>query len=170
MTELVLVGCTKSKRDSAALGLRLYDESPLFRKRRKVARKRGDHWGILSAEHGFILPERRLEPYDTFIGDRDSELWANQVLDDLRPLLRDVGVSQVTILAGRKYVDPLVTPLEAEGYDVLDPLRGLGNGKRMSRLDEMAEETEQTTLVQADGGCNGRSLHTEREQSEVGSQ
>lgn len=136
--EIVLVGCTKTKRDSPALARDLYDESPLFRKRKVLARRRGQEWAILSAEHGLVRPGDWLEPYDTFIGSRDSEEWAEQVLDDLLPLLTECDAGAVTILAGSKYVDPLTPDLEREGYEVIDPLRGLRPGERMSKLDEMA--------------------------------
>lgn len=108
-------------------------------------------WGILSAEHGLVRPEDWLEPYDTYIGNVDSEAWAEEVLDVLLDDLDRLDDPTVTIFAGSKYVDPLVPDLEAKGYEVLDPLRGLMPGERMSELDEMAAETEQTKLV-TDGG------------------
>jgi len=160
MTDVVLVGCTKTKREYPAEARDLYDESPLFRKRRCVARLRGDWWGILSAEHGLVRPENWLEPYDTYIGNVDSEGWAEKVLDVLLDDLARHDDPSVRIFAGKKYVDPLVPDLEAEGYEVLDPLRGLMPGQRMSKLDDMAEETEQSTLVQTDGGRNSRSVDT----------
>lgn len=160
MTEVVLVGCTKTKREHPAEARDLYDESPLFRKRRRVARIRGDWWNILSAEHGLVRPENWLEPYDTYIGNVDSEAWAEKVLATLLDDLARHDDPTVTIFAGKKYVDPLVPELEAEGYEVLDPLRGLMPGQRMSKLDDMAEETQQATLVQTDGGCNQRYVGT----------
>ena len=154
MTDVVLVGCTKTKRDYSAEARDLYDESPLFRKRRRVARIRGDWWGILSAEHGLVRPENWLDPYDTYIGNVDSEAWGEKVLDVLLDDLARHDDPSVTIFAGKKYVDPLVPGLEAEGYEVLDPLCGLIPGQRMSKLDDMAEETEQATLVAATDGGN----------------
>lgn len=137
MTEYVLVGCVKSKRDidHTARAERLYT-SPLFRKRRAFATARGDRWGILSAEHGYLHPAERIEPYNTHISDVDPDEWRDRVLADLRPRLKRDRVKTVTILAGRDYVDPLEPALERDGYDVLDFNRGRGIGDRLSHLNE----------------------------------
>ena len=141
-TEFVLAGCTKSKRDGVHLARDLYDESPTFRKRRRFAHEFAashDAWGILSAKYGFLRPWDIVPTYDTHISER-TDVWAAFVLDDLLDALAYHDVDQVTILAGSKYVQPLVTPLEAHGYDVLDFNNGLMPGERMAALDAAVEE------------------------------
>lgn len=137
--EFVLVGCVKLKHDRPLPARSLY-KSPLFKKRKAVAEARGDGWGILSAEHGYVDPATELAPYDTHISDVDSEAWANAVVADLVPVLEDHGVGQVTILAGSKYVEPIEPELEHRGYEVFTPCAGLRPGERQSRLKTMLNQ------------------------------
>lgn len=153
MTEFVLISCSKSKRDDTHLAKDLYDPSPIFRKRRRFARQRGDSWGVLSARFGYLRPWDSIETYDTHIRDRDAGLWAPFVLRDLLPDLQHLTVDCVVLLAGRKYVDPLVTPLESRGYDVVDYNCGKRPGERMAALDDAIAPGEQTTLQDAGGGA-----------------
>jgi len=150
MTEFVLVSCSKSKQDGVQLGRDLYEPSPIFRKRRKFAERRGDAWGILSAKHGYIPPGVAIEDYERHISDRTA-VWGVFVLRDLLEDLRFHDVDQVTLLAGSRYVEPLVAELEARGYDVIDWNAGKRPGERMSALDEANDPTEQQPLI-TDGG------------------
>jgi len=153
MTEFVLVSCSKSKRDGVHLGRDLYEPSPIFRKRRKFAQRRGDAWGVLSAKHGYIADNEAVEDYERHISDR-TPVWGAFVLRDLLEDLRFHDVDQVTVLAGSRYVEPLVVALEARGYDVVDWNAGKRPGERMSALDEANEPTEQQPLI-TDGGLEG---------------
>ncbi len=150
MTEFVLASCSKSKLEGTHCARDLYEPSAIFRKRRRFARERGDHWGILSAQFGYLRPWDTTPYYEKHISDR-TEAWAAFVLDELVADLEYHGVDQVTILAGSGYVDPLVAPLESRGYDVVDLHRGLRPGERMSALDDAVAPGEQTTLA-TDGG------------------
>lgn len=161
MTEFVLVSCSKSKQDGAHPARDLYEPSPIFRKRRRFAEERGDYWGILSAEHGYLPTWKAIEKYERHITDRSS-VWGAFVLDDLLRDLDYLNVEIVTILAGSRYIEPLVCELEAHGYDVVDFNNGLRPGERMSALDDALLPGEQSTLatnkseplddVAADGG------------------
>jgi hypothetical protein len=151
MTEFVLVSCSKTKQDGVHAARDLYNPSAIFRKRRRFARKRGDHWGILSAKFGYLRPWEAVEDYERHITDR-SPVWGAFVLGDLLCDLEYLDVETVTILAGSNYVDPLVCELESNGYDVVDYNRGLRPGERMRALDKAVQPGEQTTLV-ADGGA-----------------
>lgn len=151
MTEVVLVSCSKSKLDGVHLARDLYDPSNIFPKRRRFARERGDHWGILSAKYGYLRPWDVIPDYERKITDR-SDIWAAFVLDDLLDDLAYVDADQVTILAGSGYVDPLIEPLEARGYDVVDWNEGLRPGERMSALDDALAPGEQQTLNGIKGG------------------
>ncbi len=134
--DLVLVGCTKRKRDEPARARDLYDESPLFRRRRRVARESGKRWAILSAEHGLVDPDERLEPYDTHISDVETTPWATRVLARLSRQLDD-GDRVLILAGGRDYVDPLVPWLENWGCSVETPLRSLPPGKQFNVLDDL---------------------------------
>lgn len=151
MTEWVLAGCVKGKADHRAPAQYLYT-SPLFQKRRRAAEARGDGWGILSAEYGYVPPNEVIDPYDTHISDVDVEEWRQRALGYLPRVLEANDVTQVTILAGSKYVDPLVADLEALGVDVVDPCRGLRPGERQQKLEELARVAENNRLDAYGGG------------------
>lgn len=116
------------------------------------------------AKYGYLTPWEAVESYERHITDR-SPVWAAFVLEDLLADLEFFGVDQVTVLAGKRYVDPLVPELEASGYDVLDYNRGLRPGERKQALKKANAPGEQSTQVKTDGGRNSRSLHTDIQQT-----
>jgi len=61
------------------------------------------------------------------------------VLRNLVPDLKYYGADRVTILASSKCVDPIVAPVEARGYDVIDYDAGKMPGQRMAALDAAVE-------------------------------
>ncbi|WP_135230110.1 DUF6884 domain-containing protein [Deinococcus fonticola] len=122
---LVLVGCVKKKQASAALAEQLYT-SPLFRKRAAFAKHFGDDWLILSALHGVVSPQQELAPYDVTLntlGKAERRQWAKQVMAQLEPHLP--GVGQVILLAGARYSEFLIAPLEGRGLTVSLPLKNM---------------------------------------------
>lgn len=145
MTEFVLISCSKSKQKGVHQARDLYEPSPIFRKRRRFAEERGDRWGILSAEHGYLPPWQAIGDYERHISNR-SQVWGAFVLGDLLRDLNYHDVDTVTILAGGRYVEPLVCELEAHRYDVVDYNSGLRPGERMSALNDALARGEQTTL------------------------
>lgn len=123
---VVLVGCAKSKLGYPAPARELYT-SHLFRLARLYAEQSGHPWAILSAEHGLVLPDQVLAPYDTVIRDLDpdqQQQWAFKVDHGLRKHFP--GHGRVIVLAGSAYTRHLPAWLE----EVRDPLKGLGIGKR----------------------------------------
>lgn len=150
MTEFLLVSCSKSKQEGVHQASDLYEPSPIFRKRRRFAKQRGDYWGILSAKHGYLPPWKAIGNYERHISDR-SPVWGAFVLQDLLRDLDYLNVETVTILAGSRYIEPLVCELEAHGYDVVDYNSGLRPGERMSALNDALAPGEQSKLA-TDGG------------------
>lgn len=146
MTEFVLVSCSKSKLDGTHRAQDLYEPSDIFGKRRTFAEREGVQWGVVSAKHGYLRPWEATKTYDKHISDR-TPVWGAFVFNDLLDDLRFFDVDKVTILAGKRYSDPLVTELEARGYDVLDYNRGLRPGERKRELKEANTIGEQSTLV-----------------------
>lgn len=133
---VVIVQCTASKRDQPAPARDIYDESTYYRKQRAYAESVADHWYIQSAKHGLLSPEVVIEPYNTHAKDVDApEKWAEEIATDLAAVTP--AKSTVELLGGMAYADPLTPELEARGFDVLEPLRGLGIGERMAELDTM---------------------------------
>lgn len=144
--DVALVGCTKRKRDEAAEAGDLYDESPLFRRRRRIAREHAGLWGILSAEHGFVHPATELEPYNTHIRDVDTEAWSAEVLGDLADLV-GAGDRVVILAGGQDYVDPVRAPLRELDVDVAAPLRKQPPGIQFNILDDLMEALDEHTAV-----------------------
>ena len=159
MTEFVLVSCSKSKLDGTHRAEYLYDPSDIFEKRRTFAEREAVEWGVLSAKYGYLRSWEAIGSYDKHISDR-TPVWGAFVLGDLLADLEYLDVDQVTVLAGRRYVDPLVAELEARGYDVLDYNRGLRPGERKRALKKANAPGEQATLVPDGGDCNARYVGT----------
>lgn len=145
MIEFVLVSCSKSKLEGIHQASDLYEPSDIFEKRCQFARERGEHMGVLSAKHGYLPRWQAIEDYERHISDR-TRVWGAFVLRDL---LRDLDfwdVDTVTILAGSRYIEPLVCELEAQGYDVVDYNSGLRPGERKAALKEALAPGEQSSL------------------------
>lgn len=132
---VVIAQCTASKRTEPAAARDLYDESAYFRRQREYAEARGDTWFIQSAKHGLLDPDETVAPYNKHAKNVDDpDEWAEQIAAELASTTPTDAV--VEILGGKAYADPLTPALEARGFDVVEPLRGLGIGKRRSRLKQ----------------------------------
>ena len=82
-----LISCCKEKLDHAAPAQELY-VSDYFKKSKAWITKPGrvDEWGILSAHHGLVMPNRVIEPYDVCLADLPKlkqERWADWVHEQL---------------------------------------------------------------------------------------
>jgi len=145
-SHIVCVSCTKSKRDEPTQAKNLYDESHYFRLQREYAKLTGTSWVILSAKHGVVYPDAKLEPYEMYLADQPDEYqqgWSESVAKSLR----SHNPRKVTMLAGEAYVDDVVPELEADGIEVLEPLRGLSFGDRLAKLDELITSKRHETIV-----------------------
>lgn len=137
---VVLVQCTKSKRDGTHPARDLYDESSYFRKQRAYANAVADQWFIQSAEYALVHPDEEIESYNTHASDLSRpDAWAWNITDDLQR--RVPQSATVEILGGAAYADPLTPCLEKRGFEVHEPLRGLGIGKRQQMLDALLSES-----------------------------
>ena len=139
MSDVTLISCTNAKRDHEAPARMLYDKSAYFRAMRRWAEARGGPWYILSAKHGLVRPDTRLEPYDERgLSESQAETIATQLHAD--------GVTTVHLTAGRDYTAELVPELEARGIDVVNHFAGERIGTRRSKLEAAARELENHTL------------------------
>ena len=129
---IVLIQCTKTKRDEPAKARDLYDESDYFCIMRKYAKLHGDEWCILSGKHGLVRPNTELEPYDAFgLSQKQAQEIAENIQSDT-----------VELVAGKKYTEPLKPELEARGINVIDNLEGLRIGNRMSAMNKAIRQKE----------------------------
>ena len=132
---LILVGCVKRKRSQPSAARDLYDESPLWRGRRAYAERSGASWYILSAKHGLLAPDARIEPYDLALkrlkkGERRD--WSRRVLDELRVRFPDLTGDIVECHAGKDYLENgLEDGLRQAGALVRRPLAGMRIGSQL---------------------------------------
>lgn len=132
--DLVLVGCAKRKRSTAAPARDLYTSS-LFRKARAYAEGSGVPWFVLSAKHGLVSPATVLEPYDLALAATSSgyrQEWARRVLQDLQEAVGSLVGRAIEVHAGAAYTNSLRPLLESRGATVSEPLQGLRQGERLA--------------------------------------
>jgi GNAT superfamily N-acetyltransferase len=140
----VLAQCTSQKADSKSAAAELYEPSAYFRLQRAYA-KTAELWAIQSAKHGLLWPETAVAPYNRTPDDIDSaEAWAADIAAAIDEAVG--GAWTVELLGGAAYADPLTPALEARGYEVHEPLRGLGIGERMAELKTRTTEVSHATL------------------------
>ena len=134
--DLVLVGCVKTKHPTRSAARDLYS-SPLWRCRRAYAECLGVPWYILSALHGLLDPDRRIDPYDLALKDLRAEArraWSARVLDELKRRVPSMRDSLIEIHAGSTYVKHgLEEGLRDAGAEVHRPLaRITGVGRQQA--------------------------------------
>ena len=138
MSTIALVACSKKKAAGPLPAEELYAPSALFSKSRAYALAHADRWLILSARHGLVAPDQELEPYDQRLGTTrtEREIWTNRVWFALRGELSKGD--EVVMLAGRDYGRLLGAELRRAGYQVSEPMEGLGLGARLGWLSRNA--------------------------------
>lgn len=130
---VVIAQCTNAKREDGDVARRLYDDSDYFRKQRDYADVVADEWFIQSAKFGLLRPDEYANPYDKHAKELDDpDAWAEEIADGLEAEVPPEAT--VDVLGGAAYADPLTPELETRGYDVHEPLRGLGIGERKAEL------------------------------------
>lgn len=132
---LVLIACAKQKLERPAPAGRLYT-SWTFRRSLDLARRWTDRIGILSAEHGLVVPAQRIAPYDTTLTKLSSarrRCWTAELATEL--LAVTAPGDTIVALAPAAYTAWAPT-LEAEGRSVVRPLRGLGIGRQRQVLGQ----------------------------------
>lgn len=137
---IALVSCVKMKRDHATPAGDLYI-SPLFQGLKRYAQASADAWYILSAEHGLLMPEEVIAPYERTLNKMsvsDRRRWAERVMEKLDSVL--MTPSEIVILAGLRYREMLVPELLERGHQLKVPLEGLSMGRQLQRLAELNAE------------------------------
>ena len=127
--DIVLVGCVKTKRAARTAAKDLY-RSPLWRCRRAYAASLGVPWYILSALHGLLDPDRRIDPYELALTDlraKARQAWSARVLAELRRRVPSMRDRLIEIHAGATYINHgLEKGLSDAGAAVHRPLAGIG--------------------------------------------
>jgi hypothetical protein len=154
--KIIVVGCGQTKLDIDAPARDLYTGS-LFVSQRRYAEASGCRWGILSAKHGFVLPDQVLAPYDVQLGgNRDvRSAWAHRAAVafcgaflELAQLRQELGPHvplpvEVECLAGETYAECFVWEVkQLIGIDVRCPLRGQQLGERRHWLSLHSQQRQ----------------------------
>ena len=134
--DLLLVGCVKTKAAKRSAAKELYS-SPLWRRRRAYAESLGRPWYILSALHGLLDPDQRIDPYDLALADlrvRAQRAWSARVLDELKCRVPSLRGKLIEIHAGATYLNHGLTEgLRDAGAAVHRPLaRIAGVGRQQA--------------------------------------
>jgi hypothetical protein len=137
-----LVACAKSKRPGLHAARDLYT-GPLFRLSLAAAELHCDEVYVLSAEHGLLTLERVVADYDKSLHELDADSrrgWARWVGASLRLRFLEFDEVELQLYAGRDY-----TPDSNElppSWRMIEPLRGLGIGRRLRSLKELVRSGE----------------------------
>ncbi|MEM8519520.1 DUF6884 domain-containing protein [Janthinobacterium sp. CAN_S7] len=135
MNRVYLVACSAGKvRADLVLARDLYN-SQLFTLARRYAERSGDPWFILSAKYGLLDPAQLVTPYDESLNDKrtvERAAWGLLVEAQIKQLV--CRNSDLIMLAGRAYRDPLQHRLEAQGHKVIVPMEGMAIGKQLQFL------------------------------------
>jgi hypothetical protein len=138
MAKVTLISCVRKKIDYKTKAEDMYI-SPLFKMNLKFAKKmQSDKIFILSAKHGLLSLEKKIEPYNQTLNtmkESKKKEWAEKVIIKLKSLT-DLQNDEFVFLAGenyRKYIIPLI-----KKYQI--PMRGLGIGKQLQYLKRRINE------------------------------
>ncbi len=123
---MVLVACGKRKRSFRSKAGDLYIGS-LFRKAKAWAEREGDEWGILSAEHGLLLPEDEIDPYEKTLRSLSRDDYRRWCLSTRKEISIQWPKAHLVCLAGKLYRGGV-----PDGHEA--PLEGLGMGRQMAWL------------------------------------
>ena len=132
--KVILISCAKTKRNTPSAAKDLY-QSDLFRSMRCYAEENTDSWYILSAKHGVLQPDTIIEPYEKTLNQMtkpERMAWAEEVQKTVVDLIAPGGM--VTMLAGERYRENLISFLEAHGHHVAVPMAGLPLGMQLRWL------------------------------------
>ena len=139
-SRIALVSCVKTKQESAAAAEDLYT-STWFRYCRRYAEQNADRWFILSAEHGVLRPEQRIDPYERALMTMSKQAriaWAGRVQQQLLELLPASAV--VIVLAGIRYRENVAPFLEERGFTITVPMLGKRSGQQLQWLKEQTRD------------------------------
>lgn len=136
--KIVLISCSKSKRNVVCPAADMYMPSPLFSKSYEYAKGIADKVYILSAKHGLLDEDAIISPYNLTLSEMDSEQrnqWSRNVLSQLESEC-DITTDEFIIFAGSKYYSPLLPYLK----NYMIPLKGLPLGFRLSALNQLLQD------------------------------
>ena len=140
MSEIILIGCSKSKANHAAPAGEFYLGNG-FRKALAYSRRGYPDAAVyvLSAYYGLVPIDTVLEPYDLTLNNmsaNDRRAWAKKVLDQMDAAGINPTTDHFTVFAGSRYHENL--GLAHATY----PLAGLTQGYSLQKLTTLINQLE----------------------------
>ncbi|MGD8214018.1 endonuclease III domain-containing protein [Aestuariimicrobium sp. Y1814] len=130
--DIVLVSCGRAKRPTPSRAADLYT-SWGFAHRRTLAEALGRQWFILSADHGLVMPDEWLAPYDVALAGCSSEYrreWGRWVAARLIKVSGGLRGRRVLVLGPAAYAEAVRVPLGDAGAILSTPLAGMRQGEQ----------------------------------------
>lgn len=165
---VVLIGCVRSKRDTATQAKDLYT-STLFAKRRHYDEAAKVRWYIVSGRLGLVRPGEVIAPYELYLPKQSTRYraaWGAFVAAQLAGT-EDLFALTVEIHAGDAYVDALRGPLEAAGANVVDPVHASSFGATLAWYDSPEHATTTPPPAPATFNCLRATVETIADVAEV---
>lgn len=134
--KIIFVSCVRKKESDTLPASDLYI-STWFNKASAYAKQIGDRWYILSAKYGLLSPSNIIEPYNKSLNvmpATERKEWAKKVLIQIKEITSPND--ELIFLAGTRYREYLIEPLQKTGYIISIPMKGLGIGKQLKWLNE----------------------------------
>lgn len=134
MSTIYLVSCVGKKCSVATAARDLY-RSAWFKKARNYAERTNCAWFILSAEHGLVRPEQVIAPYEKTLNKMpatERRDWAARVSAQLAEAAPQMD--RAVFLAGHRYREFLMGPLQERHISIDVPMLGLPIGKQLRWL------------------------------------
>jgi cytoplasmic iron level regulating protein YaaA (DUF328/UPF0246 family) len=104
---------------------------------RSYAQRNSEKWFILSAEHGVLMPNEIISPYERTLNKMSKVErleWTKKVQRRLLELMP--SDASIVILAGERYRKGIVSFLLERGFPVEVPMEGLKFGLQLRWLKE----------------------------------
>ncbi len=127
----ILISCVSMKASKPCIAKELYI-SPLFKKAYQWATQYKIPIYILSAKYGLIKDDQYISPYEKTLNNMSKDeidLWGKSTAQSIS---RIIGGGDLLVLAGEKYL----TFSKYCENKIINPLKGLGIGKRLQWLDQ----------------------------------
>ena len=140
MTNMIIIGCGKDKKDKPTKAWDMYT-SPYFTVKKNYAESNAPKQGVYSAEHGLLFPDDVIEPYNTKMG---KDVTSDEAVEVARSVLEDVpeDVNTIEIIAGKDYTEPMKKIEDEFNYSIRYTLQEEVNGGMGFQMSWLSENTD----------------------------
>ena len=149
MQSIFIINCSKEKLNYPIKASDMYC-SERFILSKKIAKKQGNKWYVLSAKYGLISPDTIIEPYDISVNDwseKEKKEYASKVIKQISDY--GIGKDRLVFLCNSPYTNDILKKLEKKKCQIVAPffhlkenlyfryLKLLDNSQRLQLLDNL---------------------------------